>query len=180
MKAAHSHGKADYIGILGSVLCTIHCMLVPALAFGSTVFSKHTHTGLISLDYFFILVNGVAVYYATRNHKSLPIRLLLWGALIIFSVSLIFEGKSHVFTWLGYAGSGLLIAGHFLNIYICRIAPRFKYKISWAHSICLDQAYLSYCTSNFSKSGLTERFLFNSYSKIVFPKFARKGNPTVS
>ena len=130
MKAAHSHGKADYIGILGSVLCIIHCMLVPALAFGSTVFNKHTHTGLISLDYFFILVNGVAVYYATRNHKSLPIRLLLWGALIIFSVSLIFEGRNQLFTWLGYIGSVLLITGHLLNIYICQIAPRLKYKTS--------------------------------------------------
>lgn len=131
MKAEHSHGKADYIGILGSVLCIIHCMLVPALAFGSGLaYEHHAHSGLISLDYFFIIINGIAVYYATRDHKSVLVRTLLWSALLIFSVSLIFEGKNHVFTWLGYIGSGLLIAGHFLNIYICRIAPRFKYKIS--------------------------------------------------
>ena len=131
MKASHSHGKADYIGIVGSVLCIIHCMLVPALAFGSgLVYDHHAHTGLLSLDYFFILINGIAVYYATRDHKSILIRSVLWTALTIFSVSLIFEGSSHAFTWLGYIGSGLLIIGHLLNIYICRIAPRFKYKMS--------------------------------------------------
>lgn len=128
MKAVHSHGKADYIGILGSVLCIIHCLLVPALAFGSSVATHHTHVGLLSLDYLFIIVNGVAVYYATREHRSLPIRLLLWSALMLFSVSLIFENKHAAFSWLGYAGSGLLIIGHLINLYICQIAPRLKWR----------------------------------------------------
>lgn len=127
MKNTHAHGKADYIGIVGSVLCIVHCMLVPALAFGSTfAHNHHANAGLISLDYFFILINGIAVYYATRDHKSLPLRLLLWGALSIFSVSLILENHSHVFSWLGYVGSGLLIAGHMLNIYICQFAGKAK------------------------------------------------------
>lgn len=130
MKVPHAHGKADYIGILGSVLCIIHCLLVPALAFGTTLSQDHhVHTGLISLDYLFILINGVAVYYATRDHKSLPVRILLWGALLIFSVSLIFENSHSAFTWLGYVGSGLLITGHLINLYICQIAPRLKFKL---------------------------------------------------
>lgn len=131
MKATHSHGKADYIGILGSVLCIIHCLLVPALAFGTTMaHDHHVHTGLISLDYLFILVNGAAVYFATKEHKSIPLRILLWGALGIFAVSLIFEGAHPAFTILGYVGSGLLIAGHLINLYICQIAPRLKYRAS--------------------------------------------------
>ncbi|NIJ51527.1 MerC domain-containing protein [Dyadobacter arcticus] len=129
MKEGHSHTKADYIGILGSVLCIIHCMLMPALAFGS-IASHHAHTGLRSLDYVFIVINGLAVYYATRSHKSLPLGILLWGALTLFSTSLIFEGRHQVFSWLGYAGSALLIVGHFINLYICQIAPRLKMKVS--------------------------------------------------
>ncbi|MCF0071828.1 MerC domain-containing protein [Dyadobacter sp. CY261] len=129
MKAVHSHGKADYIGILGSVLCIVHCLLVPALAFGSTVAGHgHAHIGLVSLDYLFILINGVAVYYATREHQSMGVRVLLWGALAIFSVSLILEGRHQAFTWLGYIGSGLLIIGHLINLYICQIAPRLKVR----------------------------------------------------
>jgi len=131
MKVTHAHSKADYIGIVGSVLCIIHCMLVPALAFSSTLLHDHdSRTGLLSLDYLFILVNGFAVYFATREHKSMPIRALLWGAMALFSVSLIFEGSSPVFSWLGYFGSVLLITGHLLNIYTCQIAPRFKLKAS--------------------------------------------------
>jgi hypothetical protein len=130
MKASHSHGKADYIGILGSVLCIIHCLLMPALAFGSSYASHHEHAGMLSLDYFFILINGIAVYYATRNHKSIPVRIILWGALVLFSTSLILEGKHIVFAWLGYAGSALLIIGHLLNLYICQIAPRLKVRVS--------------------------------------------------
>jgi len=88
------------------------------------------HIGFISLDYFFILINGIAVYFATRNHKSLLLRIFLWSALLIFAVSLIFEGRHDLFQWLGYLGSVLLIAGHFINLYICQIAPRVKLKIS--------------------------------------------------
>jgi len=103
--------------------------LVPALALGSSVAThNHAHIGLISLDYLFILVNGIAVYFATRDHRSLGIRVLLWGALVIFSVSLIFEGRHQVFSWLGYVGSGLLIVGHLINLYICQIAPRLRFR----------------------------------------------------
>jgi hypothetical protein len=85
---------------------------------------------MLSLDYFFILINGIAVYYATRNHKSLPVRIILWGALVLFSTSLILEGKHVIFAWLGYAGSALLIIGHLLNLYICQIAPKLKVRVS--------------------------------------------------
>jgi hypothetical protein len=87
MKASHSHGKADYIGILGSVLCIIHCLLMPALAFGSSYASHHEHVGMLSLDYFFILINGIAVYYATRNHKSIPVNYSLGSFGAVFNLT---------------------------------------------------------------------------------------------
>jgi hypothetical protein len=127
MKNTHAHGKADYFGIAGSVLCIIHCLMVPALAMGSMLgHNHHGNASLVSLDYLFILINGIAVFYATRDHKSFLLRLLLWGALSLFSVSLIFENRNVVFSWLGYVGSGLLIVGHMLNIYLCQFASRNK------------------------------------------------------
>ncbi|CAG5006972.1 hypothetical protein DYBT9275_03937 [Dyadobacter sp. CECT 9275] len=129
MKAPHSHNKADYVGIFGSVLCIIHCLLMPAVTLGSSFGHLHRHeAGLLSLDLVFIIINGIAVYYATREHKLFALRLLLWGALVLFSVSILFENQSPVFTWLGYIGSGLLITGHLINLYICQIAPRFRFK----------------------------------------------------
>jgi hypothetical protein len=104
---------------------------MPALAMGTTfTHNHHMHIGFISLDYFFILINGIAVYFATKNHKLLSLRILLWSALLVFAVSLIFEGRHFIFQWLGYLGSVLLITGHFINLYICQIAPRIKLKVS--------------------------------------------------
>jgi len=131
MKISHAHNKADYIGILGSVLCIVHCVAMPVLALGSSFgHEHHAHIGFVSLDYFFILVNAVAVYFATRDHKSLFVKVLLWSALLIFAISLIFEEQNIIFQWLGYAGSALLIAGHLINLYICQIASQTKLKVS--------------------------------------------------
>lgn len=131
MKTSHTHNKADYIGILGSVLCIVHCLAMPALAFGSSFgHDHHAHVGFLSLDYFFILINAAAVYFATRGHKSLLVKLLLWGALLIFAVSLIFEEQHVAFQWLGYFASALLITGHLINVYLCQFASRLKFKVS--------------------------------------------------
>ena len=125
MKARNSHGKADYIGIAGSVLCIIHCILVPVIAIGGSLSHEHHHHGgFMSLDYFFILINGIAVYFATKEHGSTFLQYFLWSAFSLFAISLVFEGVSPIFNWLGYAGSALLIVGHFANLYLCRFAHK--------------------------------------------------------
>jgi hypothetical protein len=121
-RTGHAHGKADYIGIAGSVLCLLHCLFTPALALGTSLSTTH-HTafaGVINLDYFFILLNGVAVYMATRDHKLPLLRLFLWSSLLVFSVSLVLESQHVIFEIMGYAGSGLLIVGHVYNLLFCR------------------------------------------------------------
>lgn len=131
MKISHSHNKADYVGILGSLLCIVHCIAMPVLALGSAFgHDHHLHIGFLSLDYLFILVNAVAVYFATRNHRSVFVNVLLWSALVLFAVSLVFEERNVAFRWLGYVGSALLITGHLINLYICQIAPQTKFKVS--------------------------------------------------
>ncbi len=117
----HSHSKADFMGIAGSVLCLIHCLITPILAMGGSL-SAHSHTigGVIDLDYFFILINGIAVYFATREHRIPALRVFLWGSFLLFAVSLILENHYPAFTLLGYLGSGLLIAGHVYNVIYCR------------------------------------------------------------
>jgi hypothetical protein len=118
--SAHSHGKADYIGIFGSVLCLVHCLVTPVIALGST-FTIHQHSaGGLSFDYFFILINGIAVYYATREHQVVLLRLVLWGSFALFTVSLLLETYNPVFQFLGYIGSALLILGHGYNLFYCR------------------------------------------------------------
>ena len=129
LHTGHSHSKADFFGIAGSVLCLIHCLITPALALGTSL-TAHNHTigGLIDLDYFFIIINGAAVYFATREHRISSLRVFFWGALLLFSVSLILENYFPAFKMLGYLGSGLLIAGHVYNLIYCRPWRRAVYK----------------------------------------------------
>lgn len=119
LSTPHTHGKADYIGVAGSVLCLVHCLITPVLALGSSLSIDHNEAGGW-LDYLFILVNGLAVFFATREHRSPALRLFLWGSFALFSVSLLLEHEFAGFKILGYVGSGLLILGHLYNLIYCR------------------------------------------------------------
>ena len=115
----HSHGKADYMGIAGSVLCLIHCLVTPALAIGGSL-SLHDHPAGGLLNYFFILFNGIAVYFATRDHNIPVLRYFLWTAFVLFSCSLLLEKYNFTFQLLGYLWSALLILGHGYNLLYCK------------------------------------------------------------
>ena len=109
--------KADYIGITGSVLCLIHCLVTPVLLMTTAVMrDEHLRIGFLSLDYVFIGVNIVAVYFATKSSVSLAIKWALWGFLALFTVAILLEGVNGVFQLAGYAASAGLVATHLLNI----------------------------------------------------------------
>jgi hypothetical protein len=124
MSKNHSHNKADLVGISGSVLCLVHCLLSPALLLGSSLANEHTHhvhgDGLTQLDWIFVLINGLAVYYATKGHRSPSLRLFMWLSFSLFALSLLLENLHPFFAWAGYIGSGLLIAGHVYNLVKCK------------------------------------------------------------
>lgn len=109
--------KADYIGITGSVLCIVHCVAAPVLVMTSSVLRNDTlRAGFLSLDYVFIAVNIVAVYFATRQHTSSAIRTALWGCLFLFAVGLLLEDVSPGFEYMAYAASTGLVIAHLFNL----------------------------------------------------------------
>lgn len=121
VQSAAGHGNADYIGITGSVLCIIHCIITPIIAVSSSLLFKDSLAeGMHLLGYVFILVNGVAVYYATRQGHTAKLNKFLWAAFALFATSILLEEANEVFHYLGYLGSFLLIVGHSLNLYLCR------------------------------------------------------------
>ncbi|GAB3271149.1 hypothetical protein GCM10027347_42250 [Larkinella harenae] len=114
---ATSYNKADVIGITGSVLCIIHCLITPVLLISSTLLTDRTlRIGFLSLDYVFILVNIVAVFFATRRASQSYIRIGLWTFLGLFAGALLLEDIHESFEYLAFTASAGLIAMHILNL----------------------------------------------------------------
>lgn len=120
MKTALLRQKADYVGITGSILCIIHCLVTPLLVMTSTLLNHDTlRIGFLSLDYLFIGVNIVAVWSASR-HTSRRIAIALWSFLILFATGLLLEDVHEGFAYLAYAASLGLVITHLTNIRYCR------------------------------------------------------------
>lgn len=117
MKRTSISNKADYIGITGSVLCIIHCLITPVLLLTSSLFQDSAlRVGYLSLDYVFIGVNIVAVYFATRHYALPAIKRSLWGFLGLFSMALLLEDAAPIFEYIAYLASAGLVITHLLNI----------------------------------------------------------------
>ena len=115
--------KADYIGITGSVLCLVHCLSAPVLVMTSSLLRDDTlRAGFLSLDYIFIAVNIVAVYFAARQQPSLSIRTALWSFLFLFAVGLLLEEVNPFFEYMAYAASAGLVTSHLFNLRQHRVA----------------------------------------------------------
>ncbi|GAB3498451.1 hypothetical protein GCM10027341_20090 [Spirosoma knui] len=109
--------KADYIGITGSVLCIIHCLITPILLMSSSLLQHdELRVGYLSLDYVFIAVNIVAVYSATRHYASPMVKKSLWGFLGLFIVAILLEDAAPAFEYMAYAASAGLVMTHLINI----------------------------------------------------------------
>ncbi|GAB3563862.1 hypothetical protein GCM10027578_08310 [Spirosoma luteolum] len=120
MKLLFPARYADYVGITGSVLCLIHCLITPILVLTSTLLNHDTlRVGLVSLDYVFIGVNILAVWSASR-HTSPAIGWALWAFLALFSAALLAESYHPLFAYLAYAASLGLVIAHLANIRYCR------------------------------------------------------------
>lgn len=117
MKTDLLSSKADYIGITGSVLCIIHCLITPVLLMTTGLLQDHhLRFGFLSLDYIFIAVNIMAVYFATRHYAQPVIKRALWGFLALFAVGIMLEDVNEAFEYLGYAASAGLVVTHLINI----------------------------------------------------------------
>ncbi len=133
--------NSDIIGALSAFVCIIHCAIVPILmAFHSFHYvgdalashdyhAGHSHSSIFehshwhSLDYFFIVITLVAVYFATRKSVVSWISVSLWSAASLFVISILLKETVAETEYIAYLASGLLIIFHFLNQ---RLGKRMK------------------------------------------------------
>lgn len=126
---------------MSAFLCIIHCAIVPILMgihsfyyAGDFVASTHNHTQHTehahetvsfldilqgshwhTLDYFFVIITLIAVYFATRKSLISWIKIGLWSAASLFVVSILLQESIAGVEYLAYFASALLIVFHFLN-----------------------------------------------------------------
>ena len=117
--------KSDWIGILASGLCLIHCLATPFLFMAYA--SANAHDGAHPfwwglLDIVFLVVSFFAVYWSVRHTSKIWIKYALGGLWIILSLIVLNEkmGLWHLPEAAIYPPTLGLIILHFYNRRYCR------------------------------------------------------------
>ena len=108
--------NADKTGIASAILCTVHCLVVPAY-FLLQKWWVTANTTLLPgwwewLDYAFLLISFSAVYHASTHAGNKLIKISLWISWIVLAIGILVP-QLH---WVTYLASAGLIATHFINL----------------------------------------------------------------
>ena len=115
----------DSLGIVASSLCAIHCIATPfifiAKACASTCCAE-APIWWILIDYIFLIVSFIAIYYTTRNTTVYWIKYTLWTfwTLLLFtianhSLNVIYLPEKFI-----YIPAFTIIILHFYNLQFCK------------------------------------------------------------
>ena len=124
--------KSDNVGIISSVLCLIHCLLLPIAVSAMSVANNHYHDhshdhahghsllSLETLDYVFWVFSILAVYYSSRQttHRGVKWAFALAG--LLFTMGILFNTYLPFGHAWSYAGSFCLIFTHYYNMRYCK------------------------------------------------------------
>jgi hypothetical protein len=119
--------KLDWVGVVSSGVCAIHCSLLPLASYLAPAFTTYLENEWVHflLILLIVPVAGVSFYKTQSIHgQVLPVKLALLGLGLLvgsFGLERIFEfevdGLELILT---ISASVLLIAGHLLNIFYYR------------------------------------------------------------
>ena len=110
MRISSWRKNSDLIGIGSSVLCIVHCLLLPVLILAGSL-AGDTHRWAW-LDYLFILLATLAVFYSTRQLKSAWLRRGLWLTLPVFGGAVVLHEHHPAALYISIASSLLLVVFH--------------------------------------------------------------------
>ncbi|MCB0736424.1 MAG: MerC domain-containing protein [Bacteroidetes bacterium] len=107
----------DRLGILSSVLCLIHCLVVPiGMLFALELEWLHHWIGWTYVQIGFISIGAWAVYHAAKHIDKKWISVCLWAGIGILVLALFAE--HHLQELMNYSAAALLIAAHTVNLFI--------------------------------------------------------------
>lgn len=120
--------KSDFVGIIASSLCAIHCAITP-LIFVAKPFLHETvcqsnacctnaPIGWKVFDFLFLLISLFAVWYSAKSTDKRSIQWLLWMSWICLIIGLL--TSKHFGHLIMYIGSLSLVVIHLMNFRYCR------------------------------------------------------------
>ena len=115
--------NSDWIGISSSILCLIHCLILPiAFVTGSSLIT-HKHLDLFginfNIDYIFGVISLFAAYYSSRHAHKKYIKYMFLVGWLTFIIGMTFLKETPIFYFM-HIGTAILIITHIQNIRICR------------------------------------------------------------
>lgn len=116
--------NSDYVGASASVLCMLHCMVSPILFMSQTQtlnISSEIPFLWQSINYIFLFISMIAVYFSIKNSTKLFVKILLAISWLSLSFLIINEGLEgfhfpEIFT---YISASLLSVFHIYNLKYC-------------------------------------------------------------
>ena len=117
--------NSDYVGACASVLCMLHCMVSPILFMSQTqTVNISTEIPFLwqSVNYIFLFISMIAVYFSIKNSTKLFVKILLAISWFSLSFLIINEGLEgfhfpEIFT---YIFASLLSFFHLYNLKYCQ------------------------------------------------------------
>lgn len=110
--------NSDYLGLISSTLCLIHCLALPFLVvfFGEAL---HSIEHLEFLDWIFAAISLYAAYDSIKKTSSKYLKLSFVLGWIFFIIGIIFHENS-ILSYSLHIGSLILIVSHIMNYKLYR------------------------------------------------------------
>lgn len=106
---------SDYLGIISSILCLVHCLITPAILSFHYIFMKTT-SQFEMVEYIFLIMSFLAVFFSAKNYNGYFGKITMWFMFSVFAVSIIFH--SHIPVFISYIASSGLVLLHIFNLVI--------------------------------------------------------------
>jgi hypothetical protein len=115
---------SDKVGVASNVLCMLHCFSTPFIFLSQTQTIHIGHDVPFAwqiINYFFISISAIAVYYSTKNSTNNIVKILMVLFWSIVSFLIISEGLEllHLPETLTYISASSLSFLHIYNLNYC-------------------------------------------------------------
>lgn len=117
--------KPDTFGAIASAICLVHCVATPLIFIVSSCSLKgcnNTPLWWKSIDYIFLIISLIAIYFSTKTSTNNTVKVLLWLSWTLLFTVIINEKMNWFYLpeYSIYIPATLLIVAHMYNLKYCK------------------------------------------------------------